>query len=211
MRLLACLGLAITLSIGTTVEARLFWQTYGSTVPTADGGGCNWNMNQDYFVPRHADSCRYGLYSPCKSSRSTSPACRGSHPMHPGYCGIYGPCHYRRRNRVYATHCGCTPIQFDRGCGEGMTPGYCGAYGSGTYAFPEQQVAELPNVESAHLDILGSIPLEGGSLLTRTDFSQLGNGELPPSLLPLQQQGSSSLRALQSLGLPGLTQPLPRP
>ena len=37
-----------------TLNARLFWQTYGATVATTDGcGGCAWNINQDYLVPRH--------------------------------------------------------------------------------------------------------------------------------------------------------------
>ena len=208
MRLLACLGLMITLSMATTAEARLFWQTYGSTVTTADGCGCAWNQNQDYFVPRHGSSCRYGLNSPCKSSRSTSPACRWSHPIHSGYCGIYGPCHYRRRNRVYAAHCGCTPLQPYGGCCSGGMSGSCGA---GAYAFYGEPMALLPNVEPSQMDILGSIPLEGSELLTRTDFSQLGNSPagqllLPPSLLP---QTQDPMRALRSLGLPGLSQPRP--
>ncbi len=66
--------------------------------------------------------------------------------------------------------------------------------------------AALPNVESSNFDILGSIPVEGSELLTRTDFSQLGGagGQLllqPNTALP-------QLPGVPSLNLPQPSQPL---
>lgn len=203
MRLLPWLVLAISLALASTAEARLFWQTYGSTIPTTDGSGCTWNANQDYFVPRHPSSCRYGLYSPCKSSRSTSPACRTCHPLYPGYCSIYGPCHYRRRNHVYGVRCGCSPILTNNcRCDVTSASGCCAANGNFGSVCGDP-LAPLYNVEPAQLDILGSIPVEGNGLLTQTDFSQLGNlGSGQQLLMP---------PSLPSLNLPQFTQPLPKP
>jgi hypothetical protein len=90
-------------------QARLFWQTYGATVATPDGG-CAWNMGTDYFVPRTCDSCRYDLFSACKSHHSISPACRNLHPVYCGYCTPYGACHYKFRDHLYKKRCGCTPL-----------------------------------------------------------------------------------------------------
>jgi hypothetical protein len=92
------------------VHARLFRQTYGAVTPTEEGG-CQWNANQDYFVPRHCDSCRYGLFSACKKGHTISPACRHLHPLYAGYCSPYGACRYRWRDHVYKTFCGCTPLR----------------------------------------------------------------------------------------------------
>jgi hypothetical protein len=110
MRRLATLALAAALASPTAVHARLFWQTYGSTVASPDGG-CAWNLNSDYFVPRHCDSCRYDLFSPCKTAHTRSPACKYLHPVYEGYCTIYGPCHFRWRDHVYKKHCGCAPLR----------------------------------------------------------------------------------------------------
>ncbi|QDT00488.1 hypothetical protein [Adhaeretor mobilis] len=113
-RLIVLFALA-TLTVATPeAQARLFRQTFGATVPTADGG-CAWNYDQDYFVPRHCDSVRYGLFSDCKQSITTSPACRRCHPLYAsacgkGYCSPYGACHYRFRDHVYKRACGCTPL-----------------------------------------------------------------------------------------------------
>lgn len=220
------ISLAIALALASTAEARLFWQTYGSTMPTADGCGCTWNWNQDYFVPRHASSCRYGLFSPCKSSCTTSPACKWCHPWYSGYCSIYGPCHYRRRNHVYGCHCGCSPIAACVGrmkrCGA-LGAGCCTAKFcccaaggsccavtacSGGICFDCE--APLYNVEPAGAAILGSIPVEGGDLLAQTDLTQLGSG-LPGGELLLQPQGSlQQLQGVPSLNLPQFTQPVPR-
>ena len=206
MRLLPWLVLVISLVSATTADARLFWQTYGSTVPASDGYGCTWNWNQDYFVPRHPSSCRYGLYSPCKSSCTTSPACKRSHPFYPGYCTIYGPCHYRRRDHVYGAYCGCKPIEScGQYCGAAPATSCCSAGASigarcGEPLTPLYAEAPLHHVEPSQLDILGSIPVEGGDLLTRTDFSQLSNerdGQLllqPQGVLPTFQ-GLPSLRS----------------
>ena len=102
------LAALVTLLAPSTAQARLFWQTYGSTVPAADG--CHWNVNQDYFVPRHCDSGRYGLFSVCKHDHGVSAACRNLHPIYHGYCTPYGACRYRWRDHVYKTYCGCTPL-----------------------------------------------------------------------------------------------------
>jgi hypothetical protein len=96
-------------SAAAPARARLFWQTYGATVATADGG-CAWNMGTDYFVPRTCDSCRYDLFSACKSHHSISPACRNLHPVYCGYCTPYGACHYKFRDHLYKKRCGCTPL-----------------------------------------------------------------------------------------------------
>jgi len=198
--ILVSMSLVVSLALTTTAEARLFWQTYGSTIPTANGCGCVWNWNQDYFVPRYPSSCRYEMYSPCKTSRSTSPACKWCHPLYPGYCSIYGPCHYRRRNHVYGARCGCSPI-LPRGncCGAAPATGFCAA-DNGYGSVCGEPLAPLYNVEPSYLDVLGSIPVEGGDLLSRTDFSQLGN---EGGQLLLRPQGAMpSLQGLPSLGLP---------
>lgn len=103
---LAALGLCLA---GAEVHARLFRQTYGAVTPTADGG-CQWNAHQDYFVPRHCDSCRYDLFSACKTGHTKSPACIHRHPLYDGYCTEYTACRYRWRDHVYKTFCGCTPL-----------------------------------------------------------------------------------------------------
>jgi hypothetical protein len=110
MRLFALIA-AITLLCPPAAQGRLFWQTYGATVaaPGEYGHGCAWNMNQDYFVPRHCDSGRYDLFSPCKKSHYLSPACKNLHPIYSGYCTPYGACRYKWRDHVYKTYCGCTP------------------------------------------------------------------------------------------------------
>jgi hypothetical protein len=109
MRPLLWTAVLASLAAATPAEGRLFWQTYGATVATP--GGCVWNLNQDYFVPRHCDSCRYDLLSPAKTYHTTSPACKNLHPGYAGYCTPYGECHYRRKDHVYKVHCGCTPLE----------------------------------------------------------------------------------------------------
>ncbi|MCC6493418.1 MAG: hypothetical protein IT424_10385 [Pirellulales bacterium] len=113
MRLIAAITVLTALAPATPVAGRLFWQTYGATVAT--DSGCAWNINQDYFVPRHCDSCRYDLLSPCKEYRTKSPACKYLHPLYAGYCTPYAPCHYRRRDHVYKARCGCTPLKYSYG------------------------------------------------------------------------------------------------
>jgi len=206
MRTFPWLVLAIVLALASRVEARLFWQTFGSTIPAADGCHSTWNSNQDFFVPRYASTGHYELYSPCKSSRSISPANRSSHPLHSGYCSIYGPCHNRWRNHVYKAYCGCLPIQA-RGRCRGASPSSCGS-DHGSYGGTSWDCeSPLYNVEAAHLDILGSIPVEGSGLLTQADLSQLGNaggGQLPL----LQKNTLQQLQSLPSLkNLPQFTQP----
>jgi hypothetical protein len=106
----AILSLLLLCGLVGQADARLFWQTYGSTVATPEG--CEWNTNSDYFVPRHCDTCRYGLYSPCKKSCATSPACRRESATHPGYCSPYGCAHYCWRNHLYSCKCGCCPAPY---------------------------------------------------------------------------------------------------
>lgn len=224
----ALIALAISLALASTANARHFWQTYGSTMPAADGCGCTWNWNFDYFVPRHPSSCRYELFSPCKSSCTTSPACKWCHPFHPGYCGIYGPCHYHRRNHVYGCRCGCTPIPFclrrscsnqscschggEGSCVAGCTPKGCAApmcseAGDCTVGNTAccEPVAPLYHVEPRDYAILGSIPVDSSELLTRTDLSQLGGAG---GQLLLQPQGLlDQLPAIPSLQ--NITSPQP--
>ncbi len=209
MRFLPWLVLAISLALASTVEARLFWQTFGSTVPTADGCGCAWNVNQDYFVPRYPSSGRYGLYSPCKSSRSTSPASPYCHSIYPGYSSIYGPCHYHRRNHVYGAYCGCSPILACGNCCGALATGCLAASGSFGVVCAESE-APLYNVEPAHVDILGSIPVEGSGLLTQSDLSQLGNERISNPVggqLLDPQSALQQLQSLPSLKLPQFSQP----
>jgi hypothetical protein len=186
-RILAIASLAGSLLAGGHAHARLFRQTYGATVPTADG--CAWNINQDYFVPRHCDSCRYGLYSPCKTAHSLSPACRHLHPLYCGYCTPYGACRYRWRDHIYKKYCGCTPLactygpwKLDRcrkhagcqgtNCGAETCGGACPAGGPCNNAWPADaaefagygayaEVAELPNIESMEMETLGAIDALG--------------------------------------------------
>lgn len=207
MRLLPWLVLAISLALATRAEARLFWQTYGSTVPTADG--CAWNVNQDYFVPRYPTSCRYGLYSPCKESCTTSPACRTCHPLYPGYCSIYGPCHYHRRDRVYQAHCGCKPLGIcARGCRQACRCGNVASCrcGGETTAYGEYMTYENPlyNVESSDYQILGSIPVDSAELISNLDLSQaLGGNQAAGGQMLLQPQNPLDLLpSLPSLGMP---------
>ena len=115
MRRAALAAVLATLLCAPIAEGRLFYQTYGATV-AAPGGSCAWNVNQDYFVPRHCDSGRYGLLSSCKTSHTTSAACRRGHPIYHGYCSPFGVCHYLWRDHVYQAHCGCTA------CGLATTP-----------------------------------------------------------------------------------------
>ncbi|MBX3433930.1 MAG: hypothetical protein KF847_11460 [Pirellulales bacterium] len=155
-------------------HARLFLQTYGAT--SAADGGCVWNANQDYFVPRHCDSCRYDLWSTCKSSLTSSAACRNIHPLYDGYCSPYGACRYRWRDHVYKSHCGCSPLQLQKGQGclkHGCRHGGCGrdcdhagpwdqGHGCLTARWTEGcqdcPACELPNVEPAGGIVLGQMP-----------------------------------------------------
>ncbi len=114
---LALIAALTTLLTPATADARLFWQTYGASVGTEGGcgAGCHWNLNQDYFVPRHCDSCQYGLFSACKVDHTRSAACKNLHPVYAGYCTPYGSCRYKWRDHVYKTYCGCTPLRCEHG------------------------------------------------------------------------------------------------
>ncbi|MCG8451152.1 MAG: hypothetical protein MI725_16410 [Pirellulales bacterium] len=222
VRFQGILALALVLSTTTAAEARLFWQTYGSTIPTAAGCGCTWNWRQDYFAPRHASSCRYDLFGCGKTSRTTSPACKWRHPLYPGYCGIYGPLHYCCRDRVYRCRCGCTPLRpdFNCGCREScrvpLRPRHCGSCsGCGpTCCCPGVMAAAesspLPNVEAPGLQVLGSIPVGGNELLAGDELSLLAE-ELSEDKKILIGPGTIVPgKSLPSLGRPqqdNLTQP----
>ena len=112
MRVISYLAALIALG-PANAEARLFWQTYGAVAPSA--GACAWNLNQDYFVPRHCGSGAYDLFSPCKTDYGSSAACRNLHPIYHGYCTPYGLCRYVWRDHVYKTYCGCTPLRYEYG------------------------------------------------------------------------------------------------
>lgn len=173
-------------------EARLFWQTYGSMVPTAEG--CQWNTNSDYFVPRYCDSGRYGLFSPAKRACTTSPACRRCHALYPGYCSPYGCFHYCRLNHIYARKCGCSPVAYRGPYRPGYGPHLCESRWCRTSCHDgmclvppvgESMCAAdclyLPNVESAEFQILGSISLSGDPLLSSLQLGGPAAGlSLPP-------------------------------
>lgn len=179
----------------TTVEARLFYQTYGSTVATASG--CVWNMGQDYFVPRHCPSCRYGLYGACKQSHTTSPACRHAHPWWPSYCSPFGPCRYKWRDHVYKVHCGCTPLAACFGPWTSLYCGICrphlarcqhrshplsssGLAGSCSVAcLPPQtgvdpllEIAYLPGVEPPGIEVLGAVAADPEAVLVNNAIEE---------------------------------------
>ncbi len=210
MRLPVLLTLIATLWGANPAQARLFWQTYGSIVP-ADGcgDGCTRNANQDYFVPRHCDSCRYGLFSPCKTSCTNSPACWWCHPLYPGYCGAYGPCHYHRRDHVHGCHCGCDPVRSDygpwrkcrhgrHGCGTGC--GGCATYGYSPLVL--RPTGMLPNVEPAEFQVLGSLPVPGDELLASFDTTAARDADDFATPEVLQPRVSPAEPSLPSLGRP---------
>lgn len=198
-----------------SAHARLFWKTYGSVVPAVcpDGScGCTWNVNQDYFVPRHSDSTRYGLFSPCKHSHTRSPACKTAHPLYPGYCSIYGKCHYAWRNHVYRCHCGCCPIKPYRGifhhkhhggCSGGRCQvpyrWGCGPTGGVATKLETACCAPLANVESPGLVVLGTIPPDGAELLGTLANEQNQLRELGGDIPSMPTKGT-----LEKLGLPPL-------
>ena len=202
-------------------DARLFWQTYGATVAT--DGGCAWNINQDYFVPRHCDSCRYDLLSRCKTFHSISPACKNLHPVFVGYCTPYGECHYCWRDHVYKTHCGCTPLRCAFGPGKldrckkhclvlrsGGRGGECSscdcdaqvAWNAPESGFtPYAEMSVLPNVEPFGGVILGSIAAvpAGAGAAAPSSISSLGGGST----------AAAGASVLPTLGItpPGAPQP----
>ena len=232
MRLPLLLTIIVSLIGANTAQARLFWQTYGSIVPSVvNGEGCTRNANQDYFVPRHCDSCRYGLFSPCKKSCTNSPACWWCHPLYPGYCSVYGPCWFHRRDHVHCCYCGCDPVKpyygpwrkcchghhEHHGCHllhswhrkHGCRSG-CESYGGCGVSIPYHLVQRLsdalPNVEPPDFEVLGSLPVPGDELLASIAVSTDEDpGELPGVTLP---RTSASELTLPSLGRPA-TEHLP--
>jgi hypothetical protein len=202
MRLSVLFAAALALVPAASAHARLFRQTYGATVPTADG--CAWNINQDYFVPRHCDSCRYDLFSACKTGHTRSPACRHLHPVHEGYCTPYGACRYRWRDHVYKKYCGCTPLRHTYGpwklekCRKhgGCTADGCAGvscdFAADEFATCEECAAYgwPPNLESMELETLGSletVPTVGPTVMP-TSASAVGPSSAQmaaPDPLPL--------------------------
>jgi hypothetical protein len=211
-------------------HGRLFWQTYGSTVPTAEG--CAWNLNSDYFVPRHCDSCRYGLFSPCKAAHSLSPACKYLHPVYGGYCTPYGPCHYRWRDHVYKKYCCCTPLRYvhgpwklekcrkhcwgtpcggPQGCGCGFSTG-CVAGGTctnsvgagslpcGDDACCEEFAGALANVEPLGGESLGDIAALPASMAGTAVGGMMGAAGQPLPALPMPSSSAGGA----SFSLPGI-------
>ncbi len=216
MRPLALLTLCFSLVLASTAEARLFWQTYGSTIPAGNGcgTGCTWNWNQDYFIPRHGSTGRYGLYSPCKTSRTTSPASIGDHPRYPGYCNIYGPSHSRRRNHVYQSYCGCTPMEatcvpWRNGCGPTNAPSY---QAHSEPILPFTPADYLPNVEPPGLLVLGSISVEGDGILANLDATSKDDPAAERNFLsPQAITPTQALQALEAWQSGGSSQALPFP
>ena len=192
MRTLLLLTATFTVSLVPVAEARLFWQTFGSVTPAGDGTECTWNSNQDYFVPRHGHSCRYGLFSPCKTSCTSSPAAKLCHPLYPGYCTVYGPCRYCWRNHVYRCYCGCCPLRpykcgffrpyrcpccygCRRGCGPTMM---ADCYVGGAPLYPHQ--GWTTNMEGVGLHVLGGLPIQGDELLASVNLDLAGQQETQP-------------------------------
>ncbi|MCA9234650.1 MAG: hypothetical protein KDA44_04235 [Planctomycetales bacterium] len=190
--LFAATALVVLLPTGAA-EARLFVQTYGATVPAGDG--CVWSVNQDYFVPRYCDSCRYGLFSECKDSRTISAACRNCHAIYPGYCSPYGACRYRWRDHVYKTHCGCTPLRTyhgpwreetcRKGCGCLASTG-CGRGGSRCVSAATCQLECVcdqclggPTCTSCEFGVLPHVEPAGGTLLGMLPAPFPGAGGMP--------------------------------
>jgi hypothetical protein len=225
MRSLARLALAAALAAPATwiapppAHARLFWQTYGATVPAP--GGCAWNLNSDYFVPRTCDSCRYDLFSACKTAHTRSPACKYLHPVYGGYCTIYGPAHFKWRDLVYKERCGCTPLkcaygkwQLEKcrkhcgmlkhrpsgggGCGGAGSNG-CGAMAAcescpatasaGCAAYGELSGDVLPNLEPFGGETLGEIAALPASMM-RAGGSQA---------MPMPGAASQTMPSMQSI------------
>ena len=214
MRSLALLACLASLVLSRSAEARLFRQTYGATVPTADGG-CTWNPNQDYFVPRSCDTGQYGLYSSCKKSHYLSPACARLHPLYEGYCSPYAGWHYLRRDHVYAKHCGCTPLACERGpwrldkCRKGCfvlrstgacgpcpscnnpqgAVGFCGAGAAEPVGSPEWQApCDCLGGELPHVEPLAGAPL----------------GKLPIAMLGASRMGGGATAPIAGTGAPNI-------
>lgn len=213
---LAALGLCL---VAADVHARLFRQTYGAVTPTPEGG-CQWNAGQDYFVPRHCDSCRYDLFSACKTGHTTSAACIFKHPLYAGYCTPYSACRYRWRDHVYKSFCGCTPLRCAHGpwrneaCREGcflfghkhkkcsvcgsQACGSCGEVafgGESPYYGHMPYHGETPHVEPFGGEVLGSIAAVPGGML--------GGGGASPSLGAIPAAGNAGAsQILPSLGIP---------
>jgi hypothetical protein len=210
MSRLALLSLVAGCCLVSSAHARLFWQTYGAVEEGACG---SWSVDQDYFVPRDSTTGRYGLYSSCKTSHTTSPACRRCHPIYGGYCSPYGKLHYAWRNHVYRSHCGAGPVcpycgPYRPGCGPCLAE--CCALADGDCQTCE--CAEyLPNVEAPGIQILGALSVDGDPLLTPPVPGLIPAGDantqtLNKSLSELLEQ------QLPLLGLPAdAVPPLPTP
>jgi len=204
MRFIALL-LTLSALLGTTpAEARLFPQLYGSITPqNSDGSGCSWNWNQDFFVPRHSTSCRYELFSSCKTPRTTpSSACRWCHRFFSGYCTAYGAYRYAWRNHVYRSRCGCAPV----GPPYGGTSGYP-TWREAPFAREAPLVSLLPNVEFGSFELLGSIPAEEDNLTTGLGLDGIG-ASLPGLPGAAQSSPLESIPMLNLQQLQQLTQPL---
>jgi hypothetical protein len=218
-------SLALAVSTWTPVvsQARLFWQTYGATAPAAGGMGCAWNLNSDYFVPRHCDSCRYDLFSPCKSAHTRSPACKYLHPVYGGYCTPYGPCHYNWRDHVYKRYCGCKPLKHAHGswhldkcrkhcpalrsgapaC-DGGACAFAGAPGACTLDLGDATPCADPGFaygSSLPIDWLPNVEPMGGESLGTIEAFPIGVGGTAASQGPSATGGASPASAGPALGL----------
>ena len=230
MRSFTLLAVLTTLLTAPAAEARLFRQTYGAVVPAPGGDGCVWNLNQDYFVPRHCDTGRYDLFSACKTGHTRSAACINLHPTYAGYCTPYSACRYRWRDHVYKVYCGCTPHRCFRGpwrleqcegqcrashggCGGGCSlmgcSGSCGSTGAWTeHAIIGGQemphLGELPNVEPFGGERLGTVAtLPGGSLG--------GGASASAAVAPIGGAGGSAMPGLSIPVAPSGGNALPLP
>jgi hypothetical protein len=224
MRSLALLiAAAAMLAAMPAAHARNFWQTYGATVP-APGGGCVWNVNSDYFVPRTCGAGTYDLFSACKKHHSNSPACVSLHPIYGGYCTPFASWHYHRKDHVYKKHCGCTPLKDALGpwhlekCGKhcGMLrndAGGCGAVCSRGGSCGDACVAGcnacgefaaggyLPNVEPFGGETLGEITALPASMMGGSG-GMSGMGGVPQAFPG--SAGAAGMPTGGSFPIPGL-------
>lgn len=109
MRSLSLLAVLASLTVVTTADGRLYWQTYDSTIATPSGS--DWNHNQYHLVPQRCASCRYDLLSSCKGYPTTPPACKNLHPVYSGCDTAFVEYHYPRHAQVHSKHCDCTLLK----------------------------------------------------------------------------------------------------
>lgn len=182
-------ALAASAAAPQAALGRHFWQTYGATVASPDGG-CAWNLNSDYFVPRQCGSGTYDLFSSCKQHHYRSPACRSLHPVYCGYCTPYGACHYKWRDHVYKEHCGCAPLACHYGPWDLEK---CRKHGCGAGHGCGGELCTSSSCASGMAMSASPLPCVGG-YATQFDFAPHDGGYLP-NVEPLGGQTLGTIAA----------------